>query len=136
MKILKNRDYMSVIKDEKKLLSTIKRIDEKIDKNNDQKILAFFESLGLTERDDVPKNFLDWETILIIVPDRHISHELKYYKYSISRLFFVTNPYADQIHIYDFDQWKSVTRNKTQFQIRELMKTSFGGVKKNASENE
>jgi len=127
---------MSVIKDEKKLLSTIKRIDEKIDKNNDQKILAFFESLGLTERDDVPKNFLDWETILIIVPDRHISHELKYYKYSISRLFFVTNPYADQIHIYDFDQWKSVTRNKTQFQIRELMKTSFGGVKKNASENE
>ncbi|MCD9577519.1 hypothetical protein [Flavobacterium soyae] len=127
---------MSVIKDEKKLLSTIKRIDEKIDKNNDQKILAFFESLGLTERDDVPKNFLDWDTILIIVPNRHISHELKYYKYSISRLFFVTNPYADQIHIYDFDEWKSVTRNKTQFQIRELMKTSFGGVKKTSTEND
>lgn len=127
---------MSVIKDEKKLLSTIKRIDEKIDKNNNQKILAFFESLGLTERDDVPKNFLDWDTILIIVPNRHISHELKYYKYSISRLFFVTNPYADQIHIYDFDEWKSVTRNKTQFQIRELMKTSFGGVKKTSTEND
>ncbi|GAA3768496.1 hypothetical protein [Flavobacterium ginsengiterrae] len=127
---------MSVIKDEKKLLSTIKRIDEKIDKNNDQKILAFFESLGLTEREDVPKNFLDWDTILIVVPDRHISHELKYYKFSISRLFFVTNPYADQIHIYDFDQWKSVTRNKTQFQIREMMKTNFGGVKKTPSENE
>jgi len=127
---------MSVIKDEKKLLSTIKRIDEKIDKNNDQKIVAFFESLGLTERDDVPKNFLDWDTILIVVPDRHISHELKYYKFSISRLFFVTNPYADQIHIYDFDEWKSVTRNKTQFQIREMMRTSFGGVKKNASEND
>ncbi|OIV41069.1 hypothetical protein [Flavobacterium johnsoniae] len=127
---------MSVIKDEKKLLSTIKRIDEKIDKNNDQKIVAFFESLGLTEREDVPKNFLDWDTILIVVPDRHISHELKYYKYSISRLFFVTNPYADQIHIYDFDQWKSVTRNKTQFQIREMMRTSFGGVKKNTSEND
>ncbi|MDR6762242.1 hypothetical protein J2Y38_002453 [Flavobacterium sp. 2755] len=127
---------MSVIKDEKKLLTTIKRIDEKIDKNNDQKILAFFESLGLTERDDVPQNFLDWDTILIVVPDRHISHELKYYKYSISRLFFVTNPYADQIHIYDFDQWKSVTRNKTQFQIRELMKTSFGGVKKTSNEND
>lgn len=127
---------MSVIKDEKKLLSTIKRIDEKIDKNNDQKIVAFFESLGLTERDDVPKNFLDWDTILIVVPDRHISHELKYYKFSISRLFFVTNPYADQIHVYDFDEWKSVTRNKTQFQIREMMRTSFGGVKKNASEND
>lgn len=121
---------MSVIKDEKKLLSTIKRIDEKIDKNNDQKIVAFFESLGLTEREDVPQNFLDWDTILIVVPDRHISHELKYYKFSISRLFFVTNPYADKIHIYDFDEWKSVTRNKTQFQIREIMKTNFGGVKK------
>ncbi|WP_343697756.1 hypothetical protein [Flavobacterium sp.] len=127
---------MSVIKDEKKLLSTIKRIDEKIDKNNDQKILAFFESLGLTEREDVPKNFLDWDTILIIVPDRHISHELKYYKFSISRLFFVTNPYADQIHIYDFDQWKNVTRNKTQFQIREMMKTNFGGVRKTTTEKD
>ncbi|MEG1023360.1 hypothetical protein ACHRVK_10430 [Flavobacterium plurextorum] len=127
---------MSVIKDEKKLLNAIKRIDEKIDKNNDQKILAFFESLGLTEREDVPKNFLDWDTILIVVPDRHISHELKYYKFSISRLFFVTNPYADQIHIYDFDEWKSVTRNKTQFQIREMMKTSFGGVKKSGADND
>ncbi|MHC0440379.1 hypothetical protein [Flavobacterium sp. 3-210] len=127
---------MSVIKDEKKLLSVIKRIDEKIDKNNDQKILAFFESLGLTEREDVPKNFLDWETILIVVPDRHISHELKYYKFSISRLFFVTNPYADKIHIYDFEEWKNVTRNKSQFQIREMMKTSFGGVKKANTENE
>lgn len=127
---------MSVIKDEKKLLNAIKRIDEKIDKNNDQKILAFFESLGLTEREDVPRNFLDWDTILIVVPDRHISHELKYYKFSISRLFFVTNPYADQIHIYDFDEWKSVTRNKTQFQIREMMKTSFGGVKKSGADND
>ncbi|MBS7253521.1 hypothetical protein [Flavobacterium branchiicola] len=127
---------MSVIKDEKKLLSTIKRIDEKIDKINDQKIVAFFDSLGLTEREDVPKDFLDWDTILIVVPDRHISHELKYYKFSISRLFFVTNPYADQIHIYDFDEWKNVTRNKTQFQIREMMKTSFGGVKGHATEDE
>ncbi|WP_026729525.1 hypothetical protein [Flavobacterium denitrificans] len=127
---------MSVIKDEKKLLSTIKRIDEKIDKINDQKIVAFFDSLGLTEREDVPKNFLDWDTILIVVPDRHISHELKYYKFSISRLFFVTNPYADKIHIYNFDEWKNVTRNKSQFQIREMMKTSFGGVKKANTENE
>ncbi|MRX68464.1 hypothetical protein SAMN06265349_101521 [Flavobacterium resistens] len=127
---------MSVIKDEKKLLSTIKRIDEKIDKINDQKIVAFFDSLGLTEREDVPKNFLDWDTILIVVPDRHISHELKYYKFSISRLFFVTNPYADKIHIYDFNEWKNVTRNKSQFQIREMMKTSFGGVKKANAENE
>ncbi|MCD0471942.1 hypothetical protein [Flavobacterium sp. JAS] len=126
---------MSVIKDEEKLLSTIKRIDQKIDKINDQKINAFFESLGLTEREDVPKDFLTWETILIVVPDRHISHELKYYKFSISRLFFVTNPYADQIHIYDFNEWKNTTRNKTQLQIREILKTNFGGVKKPHSDS-
>ncbi|WP_428229297.1 hypothetical protein [Flavobacterium sp.] len=120
---------MSVIKDENKLISTIKRVDQKIDKLNDQKIIAFFEALGLTEREDVPKNFLEWETILIVVPDRHISHELKYYKYSIARLSFVTNPNAQEIHIFDFNEWKNITRNKTQFQVREMLKTSFGGVR-------
>lgn len=120
---------MSVIKDENKLISTIKRIDQKIDKLNDQKIIAFFEALGLTQREDVPKNFLEWETILIVVPDRHISHELKYYKYSIARLSFVTNPNAQEIHIFDFNEWKKITQNKTQFQVREMLKTSFGGVR-------
>jgi len=120
---------MTVIKDVNSLLATIKRIDQKIDKLNDQKIIAFFESLGLTERDDVPKNFLSWETILVVVPDRHISHEIKQYKYSISRLSFVTNPNADKIHIFDFNEWKNITRNKTQFQIREMLKTTFGGVR-------
>ncbi|WP_456312579.1 hypothetical protein [Pseudomonas shirazensis] len=120
---------MSVIKDEDTLLSTIKRIDEKIDKLNDQKIIAFFEHLGLTERADIPQDFLKWETILIVVPDRHISHELKFFKYSISRISFVTNPYAQKIHIYDFKEWNAITRNKTQFQIREMLKTSFGGVR-------
>lgn len=120
---------MSVIKDENTLLGTIKRIDEKIDKLNDQKIIAFFEHLGLTERADIPKDFLKWEKILIVVPDRHISHELKFFKYSISRLSFVTNPYAQTIHIYDFKEWDAVTRNKTQFQVREMLKTNFGGVR-------
>jgi hypothetical protein len=120
---------MSVIKDENLLHSTIKQIDKKIDKLNDQKIVAFFESLGLTQREDVPKDFLTWETILVVVPNRHISHELKPYKYSISRLSFVTNPNAQKIHIFDFNQWSSVTRNKTQFQIREMLKTSFGGIR-------
>ncbi|BDU25966.1 MULTISPECIES: hypothetical protein [unclassified Flavobacterium] len=120
---------MSVIKDEKLLHSTIKNIDQKIDKLNDQKIIAFFDALGLTERADVPKDFLKWETILVVVPDRHISHELKYYKYSISRLSFVTNPNAREIHIFDFNEWKNVTRNKTQFQIREFLKTNYGGVR-------
>jgi len=120
---------MSVIKDEKLLHSTIKNIDQKIDKLNDQKIIAFFDALGLTERADVPKDFLKWETILVVVPDRHISHQLKYYKYSISRLSFVTNPNAREIHIFDFNEWKNVTRNKTQFQIREFLKTNFGGMR-------
>ncbi|KUJ60880.1 hypothetical protein AR687_15860 [Flavobacteriaceae bacterium CRH] len=120
---------MSVIKDENTLLGTIKRIDEKIDKLNDQKIIAFFDHLGLTDRADIPKDFLKWETILIVVPDRHISHQLKFFKYSISRISFVTNPYAQNIHIYDFKEWDAVTRNKTQFQVREMLKTNFGGVR-------
>lgn len=120
---------MSVIKDENLLHSTIKSIDQEIDKLNDQKIIVFFESLGLTERDDVPKEYLSWETILIVVPNRHVSHEIKQYKYSISRLAFVTNPNAQKIHIFDFKEWNAITRNKTQFQIRELLKTSFGGVR-------
>ncbi|OMQ13198.1 hypothetical protein [[Flexibacter] sp. ATCC 35103] len=122
---------MSVIKDENTLLNTIKRIDQKIDKLNDQKIIAFFESLGLTEREDIPPaaDFLKWETILVVVPNRHISHELKYYKYSIARLSFVTNPNAKEIHIFDFKEWNNITRNKTQFQVRELLKNNFGGVR-------
>lgn len=122
---------MSVIKDENLLHSTIKSIDQEIDKLNDQKIIAFFESIGLTERDDVPKDYLSWETILIVVPNRHVSHEIKQYKYSISRLTFVTNPNAQKIHIFDFKEWNAITRNKTQFQIRDLLKTSFGGVRNN-----
>ncbi|KAF2335243.1 MAG: hypothetical protein REI96_16280 [Flavobacterium nitrogenifigens] len=121
---------MSTIINENRLQTTFKNLDHKISKLNDQKIVAFFESLGLLERKDVPKDFLNWENILIVVPNRHVSHELKYYKYTISRISFLTNPYADQIHIFDLKDWKSASQNKTQFQIREMLKTSFGGVKK------
>lgn len=127
---------MSVIKDENTLHSTLKSIDQKINSLNDEKIVAFFESLGLTEREDIPKDFLKWETILIIVPNRHVSNEIKSYKYSIARLFFVTNPNAQQIHIFDFNEWKNITRSKTQFQIREMLKTSFGGVRKPNSDSD
>lgn len=121
---------MSTIINENRLQTTFKSLDHKINKLNDQKIVAFFESLGLLERTDVPKDYLNWENILIVVPNRHVSHELKYYKYTISRISFLTNPYADQIHIFDLKDWKNASQNKTQFQIREMMRTSFGGVKK------
>ncbi len=116
------------------LLDTLKNIDKKIEGLNNQKIKAFFESLGLEQRDDIAKDYLNWENILIVVPSRSTLNELKKYKYSISRISFIANPNAEQIHIYDFNDWKNSTRNKTQFQIRELLKTNFGGSPK-ISEN-
>jgi len=105
-------------------------IDTEINRLNDQKINLFFESIGLTSREDIPKDYLDWETILVVVPNRQVLHELKQYKYSIARIAFATNVNAKQIHIYDFKDWKNAFRNKTQLQIRNLLKTTFGGVKK------
>ncbi|WP_459641347.1 outer membrane beta-barrel protein, partial [Flavobacterium sp. CGRL2] len=40
---------------------------------------------------------------------------------------YVINPRAS--NIFDFNEWKNVTRNKTQFQIREFLKTNYGGVR-------
>jgi len=105
-------------------------IDAEINGLNNQKINLLFESLGLTKRQDVPKDYLNWETILIVVPSRQISHELKQYKFSIDRIAFATNTNAKQIHLYDLKDWKNAFRNKTQLQIRNLLKTSFGGVRK------
>ena len=116
--------------DEKGLQTALSNIEEKMNRLNDEKIVAFFVFLGLDKRDDIPQDYLQWETILIVVPNRHISNEIKKYKYAISRISFVTNPYAQQIHIFDFNQWENSIRNKTQFQKRELLKTNFGGVKK------
>nr|WP_315222938.1 hypothetical protein [uncultured Flavobacterium sp.] len=121
---------MDGITDENALQDLFKEIDKKIDKLNDEKIIAFFASLGLEEREDIAKNYLNWENILIVVPDRHVTNSIKKYKYSIARISFLTNPNAQQIHIYDMNEWKNSTRNKTQFQIREFLKTNFGGVKK------
>ncbi|MFQ6603162.1 hypothetical protein [Flavobacterium sp. C3NV] len=116
------------------LQDTLKNIDEKIDQLNNQKITAFFESLGLLQRNDIVKDYLNWENILIVVPSRSILDEVKKYKDSISRISFITNPNANQIHIYDFNDWKTSTRNKTQFQIREFLKTNFGGAPKTAED--
>ena len=124
---------MNVI-DREALQDTLKNIDKKIDQLNNQKITAFFESLGLLQRNDIAKDYLNWENILIVVPSRSILDEAKKYKDSISRISFITNPNANQIHIYDFNDWKNSTRNKTQFQIREFLKTNFGGAPKTAED--
>ena len=121
---------MNTIQDEAKLHTFLKSVDSNIEKLNDKKIIAFFEFLGLKDREDIPKNFLDWQSILIVVPNREMLNEIKKYKDSISRISFVTNTNAKQIHIYDMNEWKSATQNKTALQIRQFLKTNFGGVEK------
>ncbi|MEP6805842.1 hypothetical protein AB9T88_13795 [Flavobacterium sp. LBUM151] len=125
---------MGVILNEAKLHTTLQEIDLGINKLNDQKIIAFFEFLGLKDREDIPKDFLDWENILIVVPNREMLNEIKKYKDSISRISFVTNANAKQIHIYDMNDWKSATQNKTALQIRQFLKTNFGGVPKTSED--
>ncbi|CAA9194878.1 hypothetical protein FLA105534_00364 [Flavobacterium bizetiae] len=122
------------VSDKEALEDALKNIDKKIDRFNDQKIKAFFESLGLDQRHDIASDYLNWENILIVVPSRSILDQVKKYKYVIARIYFIVNPNAEQIHIYDFKDWKNSTRNKTQFQIRELLRTNFGGVPKNAED--
>ncbi|MCV9927080.1 hypothetical protein OIU83_05430 [Flavobacterium sp. LS1R49] len=121
---------MSTIENETLLRKELAVIDTKINKLNDEKIKLFFNAIGLTSREDVPKDYLQWETILIIVPNRQVSHELKSYKYSISRITFATNIYAKEIHIYDLNDWKKAFGNKTHLQIKSALKNSFGGVQK------
>jgi hypothetical protein len=121
---------MGVILNEAKLHTILEEIDLGINKLNEQKIIAFFNFLGLKDREDIPKNFLDWQSILIVVPNREMLNEIKKYKDSISRISFVTNTNAKQIHIYDMNEWKSATQNKTALQIRQFLKTNFGGVEK------
>ncbi|GAA3782423.1 hypothetical protein [Flavobacterium ginsengiterrae] len=122
--------------DKKDFNETLDKIDQRIKLLNNQKINAFFESLGFNEREDIPKDYLKWENILIVVPSRTILHNLKQYKTLISGISFVVNQNAEQIHIYDFKEWKKNTSNKTQFQIRELLKTNFGGVPKSTADRD
>ncbi|WP_428232784.1 hypothetical protein [Flavobacterium sp.] len=121
---------MNTIQDEAKLQTFLKSVDSNIEKLNDKKIIAFFEFLGLIDREDVPKNFLDWETILVVVPNRNTLQQIKHYKTLIYGITFITNTNAKKIHIYDFIDWQNKTKNKTQFQIRQFLKTNFGGVEK------
>ena len=119
---------MGIIRDDRNLHIILNKVDLDIHRLNDQKIKAFIEFLGLKDREDIPKNFLDWENILVVVPNREMLNEIKKYKDSISRISFVTNTNAKQIHIYDMNDWKSATQNKTALQIRQFLKTNFGGV--------
>lgn len=125
---------MGIIRDDRNLHIILKKVDLDIHRLNDQKIKAFIEFLGLKDREDIPKNFLDWENILVVVPNREMLNEIKKYKDSISRISFVTNANAKQIHIYDMNDWKSATQKKTALQIRQFLKTNFGGVPKTSED--
>lgn len=125
---------MTTIENEALLRKGVSAIDKKIDKLNDEKIKLFFDAIGLNKRSDIPKDYLQWETILIVVPNRQVSHELKSYKYSISRITFVTNIYAKEIHIFDFEDWKKAFGNKPHLQVKNALKDSFGGVQKTQEE--
>jgi hypothetical protein len=125
---------MGIIRDETNLHIILKKVDLDINRLNDQKIKAFIEFLGLKDREDIPKNFLNWENILVVVPNREILNEIKKNKDSISRITFITNTNAKQINIYDMNEWKCATQNKTALQIRQFLKTNFGGVPKTAED--
>lgn len=127
---------MTIIKNEDDFRQTLKKIDQSISRLNSQKITAFFESLGLHEREHFSKDYLQWEDILIVVPSRTVLNDLKKYKVLISGISFTVNTNAEHIHIYDFKKWENMTRNKTQFQIRELLKTNFGGVPKKSEDRD
>jgi len=120
---------MNAIADENALNMQLDVINSKISEFNDQKILLLLQAIGFN-LDQLPKDFLQWKTILIVVPNRKTSHELKPYRYSIDRIALATNVNAKEINIYDLDDWKAAFKNKTQLQIRNLLKTTFGGSKK------
>jgi len=124
---------MQTIKNETILLGRLNNIDKKIDTLNTEKIKAFFKAIGLEDH-ELPENYTEWETILIVVPNRTAMNELKPYKYSIARIAFAININAEKIHVYNLDDWKKAFRHKTQLQIRNLLKTSFGGVKKSVED--
>lgn len=121
---------MGAILNQTRLHAALQEIDLRIDRLNEQKIIAFFDFLGLKSRKDLPDDFLVWNTILVVLPNRSALQRLRVYKTSISRIAFIANANAEQIHIYDLDKWKSAVKNKTALQIREMMKTNFGGVPK------
>jgi len=122
---------MYTITNEEVLNAGLAEANAKIRQLNDHKIGLLMESLGLG-KDQLPEDYLKWETILIIAPSRKVAHELRPYKFAIDRIAIATNINAKKIHIFNLEDWKIAFRNKTQLQIRNLLKTSFGGERKTA----
>lgn len=120
---------MHTITNEEALNAGLAQANAKIRQLNDHKIGLLMESLGLG-KNQLPENYLNWETILIIAPSRKVAHELRPYKFAIDRIAIATNINAKKIHVFNLEDWKIAFRNKTQLQIRNLLKTSFGGERK------
>lgn len=127
---------MNAFENETALKNELAALDQKIKQLNDKKIVAFVEALGLHKRKDIPQNYLEWQTLLFVIPDKKISQQLRQYKYGISGIAFLTNVNAKEVHLYDFSEYKMATRGKTQLQIRNLLKESFGGIPKSPKEQQ
>jgi hypothetical protein len=51
----------------------------------------------------------------------------------ISEITFLTNSNPNKIHLFDLKQYKDIAQNQNQFQIRQLLRTNFGGENDNSN---
>jgi hypothetical protein len=51
----------------------------------------------------------------------------------ISEITFLTNSNAKKIHLFNLKQYKDIAQNQNQFQIRQLLRTNFGGENDNSN---
>lgn len=116
--------------DRTELDNTLNRIDQEIRRLNDDKIVALVNVLKASFEIAVPSDYLKWEVILIIVPNRKILEALKQYKYRIPRIAVTLNPYANDISVVDQRDWKNASRTRTKLEFKHYLRTNFGGEAK------